>query len=84
MQLLSYNIKEYLTDLLDMYLATVATSIIFGSGTTDLQDSEMIPNPEDFVLPPTLRGSPSGFAPAVVDSSNFLKTSGLGYSLLEM
>ena len=56
------------------------TSIIFGSGTTDLQDSEMIPNPEDFVLPPTLRGSPSGFAPAVVDSSNFLKTSGLGYA----
>ena len=56
------------------------TSIIFGSGTTDLQDSEIIPNPEDFVLPPTLRGSPSGFAPAVVDSSNFLKTSGLGYA----
>ena len=31
-------------------------------------------------MPPTLRGSPSGFAPAVVDSSNFLKTSGLGYA----
>ena len=33
--------------------------------------SENKKNPEDFVLPPNLRGSPSGFAPAVVDSSNF-------------
>ena len=56
------------------------TTIIFGGGTSDLEDSEMIPNPEDFVLPPTLRGSPSGFAPAVVDSANFLKTKGLGYA----
>ena len=56
------------------------TSIIFGSGTTDLEDSEIIPNPEDFVLPPSLRGAPSGFAPAVVDSSNFLKTKGLGFA----
>ena len=56
------------------------TSVIFGSGTTDLQDAEIIPNPEDFVLPPTLRGSPSGFSPAAVDSSNFLKTQGLGYA----
>lgn len=56
------------------------TSIIFGGGTTDIEDSEMIPNPEDFVLPPSLRGSPSGFSPAVVDSSNFLKTKGLGYA----
>ena len=56
------------------------TSIIFGSGTTDLEDSEMIPNPEDYVLPPSLRGAPSGFAPAVVDSSNFLKTKGLGFA----
>ena len=56
------------------------TSVIFGSGTTDLEDSEIIPNPEDFVLPPSLRGAPSGFAPAVVDSSNFLKTKGLGFA----
>ena len=56
------------------------TSIVFGSGTTDLEDSEIIPNPEDFVLPPSLRGAPSGFAPAVVDSSNFLKTKGLGFA----
>ena len=39
------------------------TSIVFGSGTTDLEDSELIPNPEDYVLPPSLRGAPSGFAP---------------------
>jgi len=56
------------------------TTIIFGGGTSDLEDSELIPNPEDFVLPPTLRGSPSGFAPAVVDSANFLKTQGLGFA----
>ena len=56
------------------------TSIVFGSGTTDLEDSELIPNPEDYVLPPSLRGAPSGFAPSVVDSSNFLKTKGLGYA----
>jgi len=56
------------------------TSIIFGAGTTDLEDSEIIPNPEDFVLPPSLRGAPSGFAPSVVDSSNFLKTKGLGFA----
>ena len=56
------------------------TSIIFGGGTTDLEDSELIPNPEDFVLPPSLRGSPSGFSPSIVDSSNFLKTKGLGYA----
>ena len=29
-------------------------------------------------LPPTLRGSPSGFAPAAIDSTNFLKTKTLG------
>jgi len=56
------------------------TSIIFGGGTSDLEDSELIPNPEDYVLPPTLRGSPSGFSPAIIDSSNFLKTKGLGYA----
>ena len=56
------------------------TVVVFGSGTTDLEDSEIIPNPEDYVLPPSLRGAPSGFAPAVVDSSNFLKTKGLGYA----
>ena len=56
------------------------TSVVFGSGTTDLEDSEIIPNPEDYVLPPTLRGAPSGFQAAVVDSSNFLKTKGLGFA----
>ena len=54
------------------------TSIRFGSGILTEEDSEIIPNPNDFVLPPTLRGSPSGFAAAAIDSTNFLKTRSLG------
>tara|TARA_R110000851_G_scaffold329867_1_gene502129 strand:+ start:647 stop:2467 length:1821 start_codon:yes stop_codon:yes gene_type:complete len=54
------------------------TDIIFGSGISSAEDSEIIPNPEDFVLPPTLRGAPAGFTPIAVDSSNFLKTRTLG------
>ena len=54
------------------------TSIRFGPGVLTEEDSEVIPNPNDFVLPPTLRGSPSGFAPAAIDSTNFLKTKTLG------
>ena len=54
------------------------TSIRFGPGILTEEDSEIIPNPNDFVLPPTLRGSPSGFAPAAIDSTNFLKTKSLG------
>jgi hypothetical protein len=54
------------------------TSIRFGSGVLMEADSEIIPNPNDFVLPPSLRGSPSGFSPAAVDSTNFLKTKTLG------
>ena len=54
------------------------TSIRFGAGILTEEDSEIIPNPNDFVLPPTLRGSPSGFAPAAIDSTNFLKTKSLG------
>ena len=57
---------------------TGLTSIRFGSGVLTESDSEIIPNPNDFVLPPTLRGSPSGFAPAAIDSTNFLKTKSLG------
>ena len=53
-------------------------SIRFGPGVLMEEDSEVIPNPNDFVLPPTLRGSPSGFAPAAIDSTNFLKTKTLG------
>tara|TARA_R110000824_G_scaffold56217_1_gene154090 strand:+ start:2108 stop:3931 length:1824 start_codon:yes stop_codon:yes gene_type:complete len=56
------------------------TSLVFGGGTSDLEDSEIIPNPEDFVMPALMRGSPSGFSPAVVDSANFLKTQGLGFA----
>ena len=54
------------------------TSIRFGSGIMNEADSEIIPNPNDFVLPPSLRGSPSGFAPAAIQSTNFLKTNSLG------
>lgn len=53
-------------------------SLVFGSGTSTAEDSEIIPNPEDFSLSPTLRGSPSGFSPSLVDSSNFLNTRTLG------
>ena len=54
------------------------TSIRFGSGILTEEDSEIIPNPNDFVLPPTLRGSPSGFSAVAIDSTNFLKTKSLG------
>ena len=54
------------------------TSIRFGPGILTESDSEVIPNPNDFVLPPSLRGSPSGFSPATIDSTNFLKTKSLG------
>jgi len=57
---------------------TGLTSIRFGPGVLMESDAEIIPNPNDFVLPPTLRGSPSGFAPAAIDSTNFLKTKSLG------
>jgi len=53
-------------------------SIRFGSGKETLEDSEIIPNPEDFVLPPTLRGSASGFIPATINSAQFLDTRSLG------
>ena len=54
------------------------TSIRVGPGVLMEADSEVIPNPNDFVLPPTLRGSPSGFTAAAIDSTNFLKTKSLG------
>ena len=57
---------------------TGLTSIRFGPGVLMEADSEIIPNPNDFVLPPTLRGSPSGFTAAPIDSTNFLKTKSLG------
>ena len=57
---------------------TGLTSIRFGPGVLMEADSELIPNPNDFVLPPTLRGSPSGFTAAPIDSTNFLKTKSLG------
>ena len=57
---------------------TGLTSVRFGPGILTEEDSEVIPNPNDFVLPPSLRGSPSGFAPSAIDSTNFLKTKSLG------
>ena len=57
---------------------TGLTSVRFGPGVLMEADADVIPNPNDFVLPPTLRGSPSGFAPAAIDSTNFLKTKSLG------
>jgi hypothetical protein len=57
---------------------TGLTSIRFGPGVLMESDADVIPNPNDFVLPPTLRGSPSGFAPAAIDSTSFLKTKSLG------
>lgn len=53
-------------------------SLRFGSGDSTVEDSELIPNPDDFVLPPKLRGSVSGFTPESVDSTNFLSTKSLG------
>ena len=57
---------------------TGLTSVRFGPGVLMEADTDVIPNPNDFVLPPTLRGSPSGFAPAAIDSTSFLKTKSLG------
>lgn len=54
-------------------------SIRFGSGiNNNLEDSEIVPNPEDFVLPTTIRGSVSGFSPALINSQQFLDTKSLG------
>ena len=53
-------------------------AVRFGSGNSPLSDGELIPNPEDFTLPHTLKGYVDGFAPRTVDSSNFLKTKSLG------
>ena len=57
---------------------TGLTSVRFGPGILTEADTEIIPNPNDFVLPPTLRGSPSGFSASTIDSTNFLKTQSLG------
>ncbi len=54
------------------------TSLVFGSGTLGVEDTEIIPNPEDYALPPTLRGSPSGFSPATIDPTNFIDGNSLG------
>lgn len=50
----------------------------FGSGILTQSDSEFIPNPEDFIIPYTLRGTVSGFNPVAVDPSDFVNTGTLG------
>lgn len=60
------------------YDAGGIVSLRFGSGVLSVQDSEYIPNPEDIVLPPSLRGAVSGFTPQYVDPSDFLNTGTLG------
>lgn len=54
------------------------TALRFGSGVLSYQDSEYIPNPEDIILPPSVRGAVSGFSPIYVDPSDFLNTGTLG------
>ena len=54
------------------------TSIRFGNGKFDLEDSEIVPNPDDYVLPITLRGSASSFSPSTINSGQFLNTKTLG------
>lgn len=58
--------------------ANGSVSIIFGNGITNKEDSEIIPNPENFVLPINLRGSVSAFTPKAINSSDFLNTTTLG------
>lgn len=55
-------------------------AVRFGSGVITTTDSEFIPNPEDFILPVTLRGTVSGFSPAIVDPADFINTGTLGAS----
>jgi len=54
------------------------TSVTFGSGKLTLEDSEIVPNPEDFVLPATVRGSASSFSPSTINAAQFLNTRSLG------
>ena len=56
------------------------TTLRFGSGLLTTTDSEFIPNPEDFILPPTLRGAVSGFNPVTIDTADFINTGTLGSS----
>jgi len=52
--------------------------LIFGNGFNSSEDSEIIPNPENFVLPINLRGSVSAFTPTAINSASFLNTTTLG------
>ena len=53
-------------------------SLVFGNGVSTQEDSEIIPNPENFVLPINLRGSVSAFTPKAINSADFLNTTTLG------
>lgn len=54
------------------------SSLRFGSGTMSLTDAEFIPNPEDFILPATLRGTVSSFNASAIDPYDFINTGTLG------
>ena len=53
-------------------------TIRFGAGRSAVEDSEILLNPEDFVLPPKLKGYVDGFPSMALDTTNFLKTKSLG------
>ena len=55
-------------------------SLRFGSGILGQSDADFIPNPEDFILPPILRGTVSGFSPTNIDPADFINTGTLGSS----
>ncbi len=54
------------------------SSLRFGNGSLTLNDSEFIPNPEDFLLPPSLRGTVSSFNASAIDPYDFVNTGTLG------
>ncbi len=54
------------------------SSLRFGSGIMTTTDAEFIPNPEDFLLPTTLRGTVSSFNAASIDPYDFINTRTLG------
>ena len=58
--------------------APYRTNLRFGSGTLGVKDSLFIPNPDDFIIPPSLKGSVSGSTPTAVNPTDFLSLRNLG------
>jgi hypothetical protein len=54
------------------------SSLRFGSGIMTTTDAEFIPNPEDYLLPATLRGTISSFNASSIDPYDFINTRTLG------